>query len=217
MGEKAYEGDPAAAVNSTSRLRYEQGFMVGCYGLVEYSVSMSITALFIDRFDLYSKIGIKWIYLFAYVSLACVSFVLFFVPTMKLILSLTWIFGISFAILGSVPFILLGRYHSSVIYIQKVLYILKRYLVEIKSTNFVFKSPNGSNRSFGLDSAILISQNYCGQLFMSLFIGPLIAFYESPEIIYLMAAIVASIGSIICGVVVEYDIEWSKSHSSILS
>ena len=71
MGEIAYEGDPSAAVNSTSRLQFEQGFMVGCYGLVEYSVSMSIAAMVIDRFDLYSKIGIKWIYLYAYVSLAC--------------------------------------------------------------------------------------------------------------------------------------------------
>ena len=45
---------------------------------------------------------------------------------------------------------------------------------------------------------------------MSFVIGPLIAFYESPEIIYLMAAIIASIGSIICGVVIKYDIEGSN-------
>ena len=120
MGEKAYEGDPSAAVNSTSRLQYEQGFMVGCYGLVEYSVSMSIAAIVIDQFDLYSKIGIKWVYLYAFVSLACVSFVLFFVPQMEVILALTWLYGVSFGIMGSVPFILLGRYHSSPIYVQKV-------------------------------------------------------------------------------------------------
>ena len=45
---------------------------------------------------------------------------------------------------------------------------------------------------------------------MSLIIGPLIAAYKSPEIIYLIAAIIATIGSIVCGVVVKYDIEGSK-------
>ena len=67
---------------------------------------------------------------------ACVSFVLFFVPTMEVIMSLTWFFGISFCIMLSVPFILLGRYHSSPIYVKKVYYTPNR---DIQRTNFIFK------------------------------------------------------------------------------
>ena len=39
---------------------------------------------------------------------------------MKVIIGLTWLLGISFAILGSVPFIVIGRYHTSSIFIGKV-------------------------------------------------------------------------------------------------
>ena len=120
MGETAYAGDPGAEANSSARINYDQGFMVGCYGLVEYSVFMSIAAVVIDHCDLYNKWGVKWIYFYAYTSLAIVTFILFFVPRMEVILALTWLLGISFAILGSVPFILLGRYHANQIFLQKV-------------------------------------------------------------------------------------------------
>ena len=63
MGETAYKGDPTAAANSTERRNYDEGFTMGCYGLVEYSVCMSIAAIIVDQFDLYTRWGVKWIYL----------------------------------------------------------------------------------------------------------------------------------------------------------
>ena len=112
--------------------------------------------LLIEKFDFYSYIRAKYLYAaqflvsqilptiapvwnFSYVqilSLICCLF--YFFSTRTLLLGCTGIFGMAFAILECVPFMLLGRYH--------------------KSQKFVNKSPKNTKRSYGLDSSILIGK-----------------------------------------------------------
>jgi Na+/melibiose symporter-like transporter len=120
MGEVCYKGDPMAPHNSTDFLQYETGFKMGCFGLVEYSIFMSICSGLVEKFDLFEKIGIKRIYVWSYTLLAIVCLVMFLVPTAEVILALTWILGASFAILYTIPMILLSRYHQSSHYRKQV-------------------------------------------------------------------------------------------------
>ena len=66
MGEDVYEGDPSAPQNSTEFINYQTGFKMGCYGLVEYSIFMSLGSAIIEKFDLFEKIPIKNIYALSY-------------------------------------------------------------------------------------------------------------------------------------------------------
>lgn len=66
MGEDVYQGDPSAPQNSTEFINYQTGFKMGCYGLVEYSIFMSLGSAIIEKFDLFEKIPIKNIYALSY-------------------------------------------------------------------------------------------------------------------------------------------------------
>ena len=93
---------------------------------------------------------------------------MYFYPSVKTILSLTWLAGIAFSVLYTVPMILLSKYHQSPVYTRKVFYLFTFKYIIIN-----FKSLPGTKRSYGLDCAILVSQTYMGQLMMSI-IGKLL-------------------------------------------
>jgi len=61
-------------------------------------------------------------------------------------------------------------------------------------------------RQLGLDSAILVNAMYIGQLVMALLLGPLIAFYGSPVISFLVSSITAFAGTIVALFAVDYGI-----------
>lgn len=184
MGEDVYKGDPGAPQNSTEFINYQTGFKMGCYGLVEYSIFMSLGSAIIEKFDLFEKIKIKYIYASSYgiVTLLCMAMYMF--PIVEVILSLTWFIGMAISVLYTVPMILLSKYHRSSVY--------KR------------KSLPGTKRSYGLDCAILVSQNYLGQLVMSIIVGPMISF-SSSLIIFLISAAFSFIGFILSICLVHYN------------
>ena len=94
---------------------------MGCYGLVLYSVSMSICSAAIERYDLFNKLGMKFMYVCVYTLIAISSFVMFLYPSKWVILSLTLVIGSGFAVLYTLPFQILSRYFRSKIYLRKVL------------------------------------------------------------------------------------------------
>jgi len=185
MGEDVYQGDPSAPQNSTEFINYQTGFKMGCYGLVEYSIFMSLGSAIIEKFDLFEKIPIKNIYALSYgiVTLLCLAMYIF--PQVEVILSLTWLIGMAISVLYTVPMLLLSKYHRSSVY--------KR------------KSLPGTKRSYGLDCAILVSQNYLGQLVMSIIVGPLISF-SSSLIIFLISATFSFFGFILSICLVHYKV-----------
>jgi hypothetical protein len=99
---------------------------MGCYGLVLYSISMSICSASIERYDLFNKLGMKFMYVCVYTLIAISSFVMFLYPSKWAILSLTLVIGSGFAVLYTLPFQILSRYFRSKIYLRKV----RRYLLD---------------------------------------------------------------------------------------
>jgi len=190
FGYVVYEGNVDAAENSTDYQNYQEGFGMGCYGLVLYSVSMSICSAAIERYDLFNKLGMKFMYVCVYTLIAISSFVMFLYPSKWVILSLTLVIGSGFAVLYTLPFQILSRYFRSKIYLRK--------------------SPPGTKRSYGLDCAILISQTYLGQLIMSLITGPIIAVYSSPSVIFLICSVCSVLGAFVSGFLVHYEVAESQ-------
>ena len=120
MGEVCFEGDPSAAPNSTSFQLYQDGFKVGCFGLVGYSIAMSICSAVIEHFNLFHTIGIRIIYMCAFGTIFVASLIMFFIPIKEVVLALVCVLGLCFAILFTIPLLLLSRYHASSIYRKKV-------------------------------------------------------------------------------------------------
>jgi len=175
IGQVVFEGKIESDEESEAFLDYQEGFRIGCFGLVGYSAAMAIVTLLIEKFDFYSCIRAKYLYAAQFLILSLICCLFYFFSTRTLLLGCTGIFGMAFAILECVPFMLLGRYH--------------------KSQKFVNKSPKNTKRSYGLDSSILIAQNYLGQLMMSLIIGPLVATTGELTSIFLAASLVSLVGA----------------------
>ena len=66
FGEYVYQGDPEALSNSTQFKNYKKGFKMGCYGLVEYSICMSVGSAIIERFGLFDRFPVKYFYSASY-------------------------------------------------------------------------------------------------------------------------------------------------------
>jgi Na+/melibiose symporter-like transporter len=186
MADEVYHGDTNAERNSTEYLNYQNGFKIGCYGLVEYSICISLGSAIMEQFNLFEKFPIKFIFAAAYATVSIVCAFMYFYPSVKTILSLTWLAGIAFSVLYTVPMILLSKYHQSSIYTRK--------------------SLPGTKRSYGLDCAILVSQTYLGQLMMSIIVGPLISFFGTTLIIFMVSSTFSLIGFILSMSLVHYSV-----------
>ena len=68
MGEEVYLGDPNANSTSLEYENYEAGFRTGCYGLVEYSICISLGSAIMEKFDIIERFPIKVIFASAYAT-----------------------------------------------------------------------------------------------------------------------------------------------------
>ena len=68
MADEVYHGDTNADHNSTEYLNYQNGFKIGCYGLVEYSICISLGSAIMEQFNLFEKFPIKFIFAAAYAT-----------------------------------------------------------------------------------------------------------------------------------------------------
>lgn len=186
MGEEVYLGDPNANSTSIEYANYVAGFRTGCYGLVEYSICISLGSAIMEKFDIIERFPIKVIFASAYAIVSVVCTFMFWYPTVETIISLTWLAGIAFSILYTIPMVLLSKYHQS--------------------SSYTRKSLPGTKRSYGLDCAILVSQTYLGQLLMSIIVGPLIKFFGSTLIIFMVSSIFSFVGFILSISLVHYSV-----------
>jgi len=96
---------------------------MGCFGLVGYSIFMSLCSGLIERFELFQKYGIRNWYILAYLALTLSCIFMFFFPRAEVVLSLICICGACFAVLFTIPLLLLSQYHANPIYRKKVGFI----------------------------------------------------------------------------------------------
>ena len=102
------------SVNASSLFdNYESGFRIGCFGLFEYSIFMSISSAIFENFHIFENFKIKHLHITGYLINAISCSMFFFYPSKWSALSLTWLLGISYSILSTVPMLLLSKYHQS--------------------------------------------------------------------------------------------------------
>ena len=150
MGEVCYNGDPSSPENSTEFVQYQSGFKMGCFGLVGYSAFMSICSGAIEHFELFQKFGIRRFYITSYILILICCLVMFFLPTKEVVLSLVCVLGVCFAVLFTIPLLLLSRYHANNDYRKKVKILSMFQKFQDKKIKFSLRDLNYHSKALVL-------------------------------------------------------------------
>nr|CAB3266289.1 solute carrier family 45 member 4-like [Phallusia mammillata] len=169
MGRVVFKGDPQGSANSTELKNYNAGVKMGCWGLTIYSLAMIIFSGAMEHFSLLRRVRIRLVYSISFMLVVVTTSIMFFFPTTEVILALSWCIGVTFSIMLTVPYVLVGKYH-----------LIKQY---------VKTSPGNTKRGFGLDCAILACQMYMGNIFSSLISSPVIGLFGTVKAMLLTTAI----------------------------
>ncbi|XP_072226015.1 solute carrier family 45 member 4 [Leuresthes tenuis] len=168
MGQVIYEGDPTAAVNSTSLENYHRGVQMGCWGLVIYAMTAAtcsaILQKYLDNFDL----SIKIIYILGTLGFSIGTAIMAIFPNVYVAMVMISSMGIISMSISYCPYALLGQYHEMKAYIQH--------------------SPGNSRRGFGIDCAILSCQVYISQILVASALGSVVKAVGSVRVIPMVAS-----------------------------
>ncbi|KAM7344201.1 solute carrier family 45 member 1 [Cochliomyia hominivorax] len=161
VGEAVFNGDPAAPPNSEAANLYEAGVRFGCFGMSIYAFSCSIYSLSVTK--LMKWFGTKAVYISGIVYYGVGMLILGLWPTKWGVLVFSTSAGILYGTLFTMPYILVANYHAK----------------------NCFRIRNGENvplkqaRGLGTDVAIISSVVFIAQLFVSLCMGPLVAWMQT--------------------------------------
>nr|XP_026694725.1 solute carrier family 45 member 4 isoform X1 [Ciona intestinalis] len=169
MGREVYKGDPQASENSTELKLYNDGVKMGCWGLAIDSIAMVVFSVAMERGTLLNKIRLRKLYSGGFLLMFITGLLMFFFTNQIVILSLSWCIGVTFAIMLTVPYVLVGKYHQN-----------KQYTM---------LSPGKSKRGFGLDCAILACQMYVGNVGASAISSPIIHLFGTVKAMLLIMSI----------------------------
>ncbi|KAL6488535.1 hypothetical protein MHYP_G00022760 [Metynnis hypsauchen] len=168
MGQVIYEGDPAAAANSTALQNYHKGVQMGCWGLVIYAATAAICSAvlqkYLDNYDL----SIKIIYMLGTLGFAVGTGVMAVFPNVYIAMIMISTMGIISMSISYCPYALLGQYH------------------EIKE--YIRHSPGNSRRGFGIDCAILSCQVYISQILVASALGAVVGAVRTVRVIPMVAS-----------------------------
>ncbi|XP_030637439.1 solute carrier family 45 member 4 isoform X2 [Chanos chanos] len=168
MGQVIYEGDPTAAVNSTSLQNYNKGVQMGCWGLVIYAATAAVCSAvlqkYLDNYDL----SIRVIYMLGTLSFAVGTALMAIFPNVYVAMVMISTMGIISMSISYCPYALLGQYH------------------EIKE--YIHHSPGNSRRGFGIDCAILTCQVYISQILVASALGAVVDAVGSVRVIPMVAS-----------------------------
>ncbi|RDD45688.1 Membrane-associated transporter protein [Trichoplax sp. H2] len=149
VGIEVFKGNPTAPLNSTDYLLYQRGVKIGSWGLLGQSAFGGAFALCLER--ICRVTGSRLIMIGGFSLVGLLLFIMAFVKVLPFVIAAGTLTGIVFAIIYSIPFGLVGQYHAA------------------------FKDdPRWSTRGFGIDSAILNSCMYAGQLTVSFCVGAIV-------------------------------------------
>ncbi|EDV27802.1 uncharacterized protein TRIADDRAFT_21181 [Trichoplax adhaerens] len=144
IGIVIYNGDPTAAVNTTEYALYTAGVKTGSWALVGYAAMTGVYALSLEIIERYVSVG-GLIILMSQIN------------SLPLAVTISCSLGISFATMFSIPYALVGEYHSFSSF-----------------TNDTSYCNRLKDRGFGVDSAILNSCFYVAQLVVAFSVGGII-------------------------------------------
>ncbi|XP_035699301.1 membrane-associated transporter protein-like [Branchiostoma floridae] len=190
MGRGVYRGNPSAALDSPDRNLYEQGVMIGCWGLTINAASCALYSMSLGR--ILDHVSYRTMYIFGYLAFASG------IGSMAIIAQLTearWeiiflcpVMGIMYGTLNNIPYKLISRYHTSETYIRC--------------------GVDGSERrGMGIDCALVSSQNQLSQIVIGASLGSIVAAVGSVVSVTVCSSVLAFTACIAAALLVHYDVD----------
>ncbi|XP_035699304.1 membrane-associated transporter protein-like [Branchiostoma floridae] len=190
MGRGVYRGNPSAALDSPDRILYEQGVMIGCWGLTINAASCALYSMSLER--ILGHVSYRTMYIFGYLAFAAG------IGSMAIIAQLTearWeiiflcpVMGIMYGTLNNIPYKLISRYHTSETYIRCGVDGLER-------------------RGMGIDCALVSSQNQLSQIVIGASLGSIVAAVGSVVSVTVCSSVLAFTACIAAALLVHYDVD----------
>ncbi|XP_078658075.1 membrane-associated transporter protein-like [Branchiostoma floridae x Branchiostoma belcheri] len=190
MGRGVYKGNPSAPVDSPDRVLYEQGVMIGCWGLTINAASCALYSMCFGR--ILNHLSYRTMYIFGYLAFGAG------IGSMAIIAQLTevrWeiiflcpVMGIMYGTLNNIPYKLISRYHASQTYIRC--------------------GVDGSERrGMGIDCALVSSQNQLSQIVIGASMGSIVAAVGSVISVTVCSSVLAFTACIAAALLVHYDVD----------
>ncbi|XP_078658302.1 membrane-associated transporter protein-like [Branchiostoma floridae x Branchiostoma belcheri] len=190
MGRGVYKGNPSAPVDSPDRVLYEQGVMIGCWGLTINAASCALYSMSLER--ILTHLSYRTMYIFGYLAFGAG------IGSMAIIAQLTevrWeiiflcpVMGIMYGTLNNIPYKLISRYHTREKYIRT--------------------GVDGSERrGMGIDCALVSSQNQLSQIVIGASMGSIVAAVGSVISVTVCSSVLAFTACIAAALLVHYDVD----------
>ncbi|XP_059607914.1 proton-associated sugar transporter A-like isoform X2 [Phlebotomus argentipes] len=189
VGEAVFLGDPTSDSQSSEHALYESGVRFGCLGMAIYAFSCIIFSIVMNLFLKLFRIRTILIGGSSINGLSMLCLATW--PTKSNVLLLSIFAGINFAIIFTIPFILIAQYHSTDTF-------KRNHDDPVAKTEL-------HHRGLGTDIAIVNSSLFLAQIFVSLAIGCLVNLVGSTSAVMYSAGVFSLLAAIVANKVLYLD------------
>ncbi|XP_058059298.1 proton-associated sugar transporter A-like [Anopheles bellator] len=189
VGEEVFGGNPAAPSSSAEYQLFLEGVRYGCFGMAIYSISCSTYSFTIEK--LIKVLRARTVYcgglVIDSIGMCCMAFF----PNKVTVFVLSATGGIVYALLFTMPFLLLGQYHA-------------------KGT-FKVSKPGATGtqerkRGLATDIAVVGGMIFVAQITVALGMGSLITVFGTTSVVVFSASICSLIAAVCASQVVYMDL-----------
>ncbi|XP_039449557.1 proton-associated sugar transporter A-like isoform X2 [Culex pipiens pallens] len=197
VGEEVFKGNPAAHSQSTEYQLYLEGVRYGCYGLAIYSLACSCYAFTIEK--LIKVLRARIVYCGGLLIDATGMLLMALFPNKVTVFVFSATGGIVYALLFTMPFLLLGQYHA------KGQFKVSRSNGGAAGSTASVDKPE-RKRGLATDIAVVGGMIFVAQIIVSLGIGSFISLLGSTTAVIYAAALFSFLSAISATQVVYMDL-----------
>uniref|UniRef100_A0A182R585 Uncharacterized protein n=2 Tax=Anopheles funestus TaxID=62324 RepID=A0A182R585_ANOFN len=189
VGEEVFKGNPAAPSYSDEYKLFLEGVRYACFGMAIYSISCSTCSFTIEK--LIKVLRARTVYcgglILDAIGMACMAFF----PNKVTVYVLSASGGIVYALLFTMPFLLIGQYHAKGTF---------------KVTKPGAEPTHERKRGLATDIAVVGGMIFVAQIIVALGMGSLISVFGTTSVVVFSASICSLLASICASQVVYMDL-----------
>ncbi|XP_053676382.1 membrane-associated transporter protein-like [Anopheles nili] len=189
VGEEVFRGDPAAPTYSDEYKLFLEGVRYACFGMAIYSISCSTCSFTIEK--LIKVLRARTVYcgglIIDAIGMACMAFF----PNKVTVYVLSATGGIVYALLFTMPFLLIGQYHAKGTF---------------KVTKPGAEAKQERKRGLATDIAVVGGMIFIAQIIVAVGMGSLITYFGTTAVVVYSASICSLLASVSASQVVYMDL-----------
>uniref|UniRef100_A0A182QPZ3 Sucrose transporter n=1 Tax=Anopheles farauti TaxID=69004 RepID=A0A182QPZ3_9DIPT len=189
VGEEVFKGNPAAPSNSAEYKLFLEGVRYACFGMAIYSISCSTCSFTIEK--LIKILRARTVYcgglILDAIGMSCMAFF----PNKVTVYVLSATGGLVYALLFTMPFLLLGQYHAKGTF---------------KVTKPGAEAKQERKRGLATDIAVVGGMIFVAQIIVALGMGSLISAFGTTSVVVFSASICSLLAAICATQVVYMDL-----------